>query len=218
MTDTIRMGFGGPLFHIAREASENSVAGEHSSFVAILFSFFALEAWVNDLLDHVQSGDPHWSPLAVQSLMGFANELEGKGVSLELKIQLIAIGLAGRAFDRGRKPLQDSALLTRIRNALVHAKPEHIDIDANSPHRPHSILEQLEERGVLKLERVGVVNPLHGTLSNPEVGRWAFGTAVAMAEAVAEMLPASGLRTSTEMAFGKFPPEVVALLQRGRTG
>jgi hypothetical protein len=204
---TVRVGASGPLFHIAHEASENAIAAEHSSFVAILFSAFALEAWVNDLLDNVQCEDPYWSPPETKTLAAFADQLEGRGSSIELRIQLIAAGLTGKAMDAGRQPYQDFALLIRIRNMLVHAKPEHFESDS-SQNEPHAILRKLEERGVFELERAGVVNLLHGTLTIPAVGRWAYGAAIRMVEALGEMLPQGGLRSSMEIAFGKYPPEV----------
>jgi hypothetical protein len=61
---------------------------------------------------------------------------------------------------------------------------------------------------VVELERKGVIHPLYGTLGMLSVGRWAYQTAVSVAEAIAEMLPLSGLRTSSEFAFGKLPPEL----------
>jgi hypothetical protein len=213
MPDTVRVGASGPLFHIARDASLHKIAAEHSSFVAILFSALALEAWVNELLDLVQCDDSYWSPRETKLLAAFAGQLERRDASLDLKIQLIATGLRGQPFDLGRQPYQDFALLIRIRNVLVHAKSEVFENESGTPHEPHSILRQLEERGVFELERVGVVNLLYGTLTMSSVGNWCYGAATRMAEALAEMLPPSGLRSSMEIAFGKFPPEVANLLE-----
>lgn len=215
MTDTVRVGASGPLFHIARKASLHGIAAEHSSFVAILFSAFALEAWVNELLDLVQCDDSYWSPPETKLLAAFASQLERRNTSLDLRIQLIATGLRGQPLDPGRQPYQDFALLVRIRNVLVHAKPEHFDNGSGAQNEPHAILRELEERGVFELERVGVVNLLHGTLTMRSVGKWAYGAATRMAEALAEMLPPSGLRSSMEIAFGKYPPEI-ANLQEAR--
>lgn len=214
MTSTVRVGASGPLFHIAHKASLQAIAAEHSSFVAILFSALALEAWINDLLDHVQCDDSYWSPPETQLLAAFASQLERRNSSLDLKIQLVATGLRGQPFDPGRQPYQDFALLVRIRNVLVHAKPEHFDNGLGAQNEPHAILRELEERGVFELERVGVVNLLHGTLTMSSVGRWAYGAAIRMAEALAEMLPRSGLRSSMEISFGKYPPEMADLLER----
>lgn len=208
MNEAVKVGSSGPLFVVARKASQEHLSAEHSSLIAILFSAFALEAWVNDLLTNVRLGGAYWSPAGVESLAKIAEEIDDRTASLDLKVQLVAIALSGQAFDRGQQPFQDFALLIRIRNALVHGRPEHIELKVEPPRKHHSVLEQLAERGLVDLDRKGTIHPLLGGLSHPSVGRWAHSTSVAMAQTIAEMIPDSGLRRAVEISFGKFPPDI----------
>jgi hypothetical protein len=87
-----------------------------------------------------------------------------------------------------------------------------VKVEASRLH--HTILEQLGERGVIELERAGVIHPLLGTLTLPAVGKWALLAAAAMAQGIAEMIPNSTLRVATEIAFGKFPPGLIDEIDR----
>ena len=89
---------------------------------AVLISVAALEAYVNELfIDHEKV-----LPELRVEVMTKLWELYELKPPLE-KLEFALLLKQGQPFDRGAKPYQDVAALIKLRNGLVHFKPEWFD-------------------------------------------------------------------------------------------
>ena len=110
---------------------------EHRAYVtsSILASVAFLEAAINETLK--DAADGHSSYLAavpsdVQSAWADFWEVADEGRLSTLEKYQEALTMARvKAFEKGARPYQDAHLVIRLRNALVHYKPE--SLAANSP-------------------------------------------------------------------------------------
>lgn len=100
----------------ANLAKSNQEKQSELSLMAILHATFALEAYLNDLGDH---------------LLGCWDELE-RGLSPEAKLKLVLERL-GRNEERGKGPFQSFVRMFRIRNQLVHGKTISLNYEYTSP-------------------------------------------------------------------------------------
>jgi hypothetical protein len=94
-----------------RARAEADASGRlYFDMAAMLFARLTLEAYCNFVLDVL---DPEL----------FANEREHFGSSIDAKLAWVA-ERAAIALDRGKRPYQTVGVLNRLRDKIVHAKPE----------------------------------------------------------------------------------------------
>lgn len=96
-----------------------------------------LEGMVNELFQdahdgHGTTGDGYLAPLSrqAQERMRLVWESTGQGFLAPLEkyqVLLASVGLA--RLDTGAQPFQDAAILVKLRNALVHYRPESVAAD-----------------------------------------------------------------------------------------
>jgi hypothetical protein len=117
---------------------------EHSSYVlsAIVSAAGFLEATVNEFYkdaddEHGLTNDGYLAPLSTQVVKAMAATWRGTGDGSKLnaleKWQLMLVFADRSPLDRGRAPYQDAQLVTQLRNAILHYRPEHVAAD--EPHR-----------------------------------------------------------------------------------
>jgi hypothetical protein len=179
----------GLLFAAAREASEEDGFGAYGPLIALIFSAAAIEGFVNELIHEFKLQDvPNERTKALSVI---CSEIDERNASVSLKIQVIASGLQGKPFDPGAQPFQDFALLMRIRNLLMHMRPQVLELGEDSePIEHESIVRALAGRGVVTLSSSPPNWSTIGILSTPSVARWAYRTAVDIVEAFTKILPA----------------------------
>jgi hypothetical protein len=125
---------------------------EHSSYVlsAIVSAAGFLEAAVNEFFqdahdEHGLRDDGYLVPLAAQTVKAMAATWRGTGEGSKLKAlekwQLMLVFADREPLDRGRAPYQDAQLVTQLRNAILHYRPEHVAAD-----EPHKMEERLRGR------------------------------------------------------------------------
>jgi hypothetical protein len=120
----------GTLFGIAVDAARDIKAAprdgaQRKALISIVFSVVALEAFLNEITEQAEqiaAHQPAESPEVVlfAQIMGDAEESHAR---LESKLTLANWILSGRKVNRGGQPYQDLVLLMRLRNDLVHTKP-----------------------------------------------------------------------------------------------
>jgi len=189
------------LREIALCAAEGSEAYQPGAIVSIVFAAIAVESFVNDLVDDVSwSGLGELDP-ALARLRELAAAVIEKHTRLLRKIQVIHVALIGKRCDRGQQPFQDLDLLLRLRNALVHSRPETLSaVDAISQagvpthHQPapHPLVARLVERGIVPSPPKDVLTSLLAVLHHPRVAVWAYNTAVAVNSHLIALVPNSG--------------------------
>ena len=189
---------------LAKRAVERSSEFSPDALAALVFSALWVEAFANELLHRFGTGrdDEMTEPLRRLRTMANAADLSARDARLDVKVQVIAASLTGSPFDKGRQPYQDFQLLLRLRNDLVHHKPEtvneaeveHEGAPLMVPRQLHERVKSLVARGIIDTPDPKVFYSLVSLLERPQVAQWAFETAARMIRALADALPREGLR------------------------
>ena len=115
----------GTLFGIAVEAAREIKSapregGQRSALVSIVFSVIALEAFFNEITEIAEASGVDGIETLFAQVMGDAGEAHAR---LESRLSLANWILSGRNVNRGAQTYQNLVLLVRLRNDLVHTKP-----------------------------------------------------------------------------------------------
>jgi hypothetical protein len=119
---------------------------EHRSYVtaAILSAVTYLESSINELYHEAENGDQTTlqglDGRAFQMLDQFWREIERASILHKYQTALLVAGKS--RFDQGNQPYQDVDSLIKLRDALVHYKPEWNDEQG----RHQNLQERLERR------------------------------------------------------------------------
>ena len=119
------------LFLVAREAYEQLISahsrpkGVSVGLTAIVFAAVSLEALINEVteLAALEIAEQENSDPELLSFVEVIDEIERSRGSTRLKFLLASSVLGGETYEKGSNPYQDYALLTSLRDALVHLKP-----------------------------------------------------------------------------------------------
>jgi hypothetical protein len=95
----------------------------HNVSAAILFSVASLEANINETFI---DSDIHFAGHNQAMIKAMWTAIEDRETVLK-KYEIALIANTGAEFDKGASDYQDVASLIKLRNALVHAKPEWYD-------------------------------------------------------------------------------------------
>jgi hypothetical protein len=121
----------GVLFSVAVNAAIGIKApfrggGQSAALTSIVFAVVALEAFMNEMTEYANesvSTLPQAVPPEVKLFAQVMSDAEESRAKLESKLSLGKWILSGKTLDRGAQPYQDLGLLIRLRNDLVHFKP-----------------------------------------------------------------------------------------------
>ena len=103
---------------------------QHRVYVigAVMLAVGSLEGTINELLGDAAEhpgGRAAQLPDGVRERLSCASTLDSVDRAAVLDKYQVALLVAGKSgFDPGQQPYQDAALLVRLRNALVHYRPE----------------------------------------------------------------------------------------------
>jgi hypothetical protein len=107
-----------------KDRGENALTSE--AIAAIVLSAAATEAFVNELPVRIRNaidrGDKIPTPMVTCAVA--LDELESANAKTTSKYQIAALTLSGAAFDTGARPYQGFEQLYRLRNAVMHPKPD----------------------------------------------------------------------------------------------
>jgi hypothetical protein len=177
------------LTYIARDAAAEPDPGPT---IAVVFSAFWLEGYVNQLFETLAwYADTGTSlPRRLQGVADVGTELERQRAQLPEKVQILSMELRGRTFDRGSTPYQDFDLLLAIRHRIVHPRPYRLAAGRGlaAIDEPRKIRQGLIDRGILDRSSDAKM-PWSIALVRPEFGLWAFNTSYAMGRAIADCFP-----------------------------
>jgi hypothetical protein len=145
------------MFTVARVEAHRSNPSQNDALVGIIFSALAIEAFINDLMElcevYSRMGD---KSVSIKTFVTLLKQAEESRASIELKLHLASVAFRGAAFDRGISPYQDFNLLFKLRNTLVHAKPDTIILENGEYVRKaegvEKILSALESRNLISNE------------------------------------------------------------------
>lgn len=179
------------LFGIAHTAYDRSRTIADDALVAILFSAAALEGFVNEVAELARIHSDGLSPDAVTALAALLAEAERFNGQVALKIQIYSSILTGVPFDRGGRLYQDFELLFKLRNSLAHLRPESVRTAQSADgfnYEPHTIVRTLTSRGIISPPSMDLPRAWTELIATPDVARWAFNSAVAMARALVDQI------------------------------
>ena len=187
----------GHILSLAKKAHERSLDDSNESFVSIMLSTNALECFVNDFAHAASTELLSMGIESIRSMSFVLQQLESSRATLISKIECIHYFLSGEKPDRGSLKFQDLAYLVRLRNELIHRKPESTGdwgIDFEETHEPHSLVQYLANRKIIAMP--GPKSPpVWGQFLNvPEVARWAFNFVTNLIKDIVGMLPESHLK------------------------
>jgi hypothetical protein len=103
---------GNPMTAFHEEILELSIA-------CVLMSVACLESYINELFYDCEKHFPNMRPELMNKIWGF---VEQKSILEKYEFALLLMGAQG--FEKGNWPYQDIDVLIRLRNALMHFKPE----------------------------------------------------------------------------------------------
>jgi hypothetical protein len=115
----------------------DELRAEHRAYVtgAIIVSVASLEATINEVFISARDNDnlfnvfDHTTPKALTELFNIVERSE-----ILQKYQFVLIGANKEVFECGKSPYQAVYCLIKLRNVLVHYKPEW-DTDSKNPHK-----------------------------------------------------------------------------------
>jgi hypothetical protein len=182
--------------------------GKQATLVSLVFAETALEAFLNESIE--LSYD--WShstkePQMVSSFAQLMSDFEKSRIPLESRFQLAHWLLAGRAYDKGAQPYQDFALLMRIRNALLHYKPDPAlripgEEELYGTPNSNSALDSLRSKNILaELPAVTQASWIL-IVGTRAVAEWACHTASQMVLDFLAKLPQSGWADTLKICYG----------------
>jgi hypothetical protein len=171
----------GALLRVSDESASGAVGSDQTSLISVVFSVLGVEAFINEL-------DWTW-PWPADKDPG----LEKKFKQLSKELDLPA-------------DLRDAfVLLIHTRNALVHLRPEVVDLDdSESAFSPNQIVRRLESLKVVTLEP-GTNHTLVATLRRTEVGKWANELARRVIRESVLRLPEGPLKDRECSRWSKIP-------------
>jgi hypothetical protein len=184
-------GNSGILYLVAKKAYERTTSApsdtafdQDEALVAILFSAATLEAFINefDLFANISSNllYPH---AMLRFLAQVLSEIETSRGSVRLKYLLAKSVLSGVPYEKGKKPYQDFDLLFRIRDEIVHMRPDKIK------REPHKIIAALSARGLCAKDDPHVKSTWLSQIKTRAVARWACNVVRDMVASIKDSLP-----------------------------
>jgi hypothetical protein len=200
----------GSIFGIAVASAKGINApprqgGKDAALVSLVFAEASLEAFLNEsielALDH--SHDPK-EPQIASSFAQLMPDFERSG--LESKFQLAHWILTGNPYEKGAQPYQDFLLLMRVRNALLHYKPDpplEIPGEGQLTAGSHSnnVLDSLRSKNILADFQPGVQASWTAFVSTKAVAEWACKAASHMVLDFLSKLPPSSWESTLKFCY-----------------
>ena len=173
-----------------KSAPSGSARNQDDALTALLFSAATLEAFIEELALHAQSGMRLFpTASSLQALAQVLKEVEASRGSVRLKYLVAKVILSGSSYDKGTQPYQDFDLLFTIRDAIVHMKPERVT------QEPHKIVAALSARGLCEPENHHVKSSWVHQITTRAVARWACNVVRDMVNSVRECFPEGAEKT-----------------------
>jgi len=173
---------------------------QNDALVSIVFSALALEAFINEVLSLAKAAkqDGFTEPF-LDNLIESIDESNSNKKSTREKFMLASEAL-GSGFKKGENPYQDFADLFRLRDCLVHLKPEdRIETEDNGEikYLGRKLTERLRSKDIFqqhtRLESITLL------VSTAKAAFWACMTASNMVNAILDKIPQSEFTKDNEV-------------------
>jgi hypothetical protein len=173
------------LFEIAKKHQIISEWNPQDALIAILFAAAGLEALANDVVHGIRGLEPHDDyEDELRSRLGiYTSVCDVEWMPTPSKYTMLFHVLSGKTIDRGSEPIQSLELLFRVRDSIVHLKPEtHYWNwgEGGIEGEPHQVAKSLAAKGLFKLPKEGKISLLVDYLQNPRLSKWAMDVVVSL--------------------------------------
>lgn len=193
------------FYNIAKESYYKAQQGftihrQDDALVAIIFAALSLEAFINELGDLARDAKASgYKEDFFDKLINVIDESQGSKKTTQDKFMMASVALFNE-FDKGKHPYQDFADLFRLRDCLVHLKPQDrlaIDEDSNWSYSGRKLIDKLRSKGIFQ-EHTSIES-ITLLVSTAKAARWACNTASAMVNAILDMIPNSGFSKDNQV-------------------
>ena len=155
-----RMLNAGSVFGIAVASAKGIEAparegGKQGALVSLVFAEASLEAFLNETIELAWD----WShntkePPIVSSFAQLMSDLERS--PLQSRFQMAHWMLTGKPYDKDAPPYRDFVLLMRVRNALLHFKPDPAieipgEAEVGAALNSNAVLDSLKSKNILAI-------------------------------------------------------------------
>lgn len=183
--------------------------GNMDALVAVVFGVAAFEAFINEIPEHLQAvyGLTPTEPAVLSLLATLLEEAEQARASTEFKLVLTTTVLSGRPYDRGTALHQDYALLTTVRNELIHLKPkDRLVLTAGQDFvvEPRKVIDRLRSKDILAVGQWDMME----LITTRAVARWACNVVADMVQEVVMAVPESSFKSMLNALYGYTFPRV----------
>ena len=195
----------GVFFNIAASAYKQSYTTSSESLTTIIFSFIGIESFIN-ILAEVASGSllSLKTPPSIITLGKILNELDTTGNSLANKYQITRFVLTGELYDKGTLPYQDFECLIKIRNSLIHSRPDRFTMPSQttdaSKEYPKFICH-LDNRKIINKPEGLPFSSWESLIAVPDVAYWSYKTACEMINSIIEVFPECSIKHLIKMFY-----------------
>lgn len=173
----------------------DNIRRQNDALVAIIFAALSLEAFINELGVLARDArDNGYSEDFLDKLIDAIDESyikHPKDKTTQAKF-LNASRALSKEFDTGKRPYQDFTALFKLRDCLVHLKPEdclEIDVNNNWNYSGRKLIDRLRSKNIL-LDSTQIKS-ITLLVSNAKAAKWACDTASAMVNAILDSIPES---------------------------
>ena len=186
---------GNQLLRLARRAYERSVESSTEYQTVIILSAIALEATMNELQFMGRFFADCTPPEIAPTLAAVLERAEEERVPVLLKIELAFLTFTGKMPEQGAQPYQDLDLLLKLRNLLVHARPETVSYGG----RPEGvelpkIVRSFAGRGIIPMPAADSNMGWREYVIVQPVAAWAFNTVLQVMKWLAQACPHESIR------------------------
>ncbi|HXM94458.1 MAG TPA: hypothetical protein VOA64_09425 [Candidatus Dormibacteraeota bacterium] len=180
--------------------------GKDSALISLVFAEASLEAFLNESIE-LASDNSHdaQEPQIVSSFAQLMPDFERS--RLESKFQLAHWMLTGKPYEKSAQPYQDFLLLMRVRNTLLHYKPdpplgipgeEQLTVVGSTSNK---VLDSLRSKNILADLQPGVQASWTAFVSTKAVGEWACNAASQMVLDFLSKLPPSSWESTLKFCY-----------------
>lgn len=183
------------LMGLAQKSFDRVDDSTSESQIVIILATMALEAFINELqhsaevLLKLKKSDP------VEMVARLLGEGEKEHASPLFKIQIAYAAMTGKPADTGSQPFQDLKLLFQLRNLLVHAKPDPLDmIGGDNPPALPQMVRKFVSRALITQPKGKSRSSWQHYVIVPDVAKWAYNSVVRAQKWLSKAAPSGPLK------------------------
>jgi hypothetical protein len=217
--ETMRTLETGVLFSVAVDAASGIKAplragGQRAALTSIVFSVVALEAFMNEMTEYANESVSTLAasvPPEVKLFAQVMTDAEESRAKFESKLSLGKWILSGKNLDRGAQPYQDLGLLIRLRNDLVHFKPNDRFVLGTPIEEGHKALIQRFGNKNILANNKSMAGDWTYLVQTKAVAEWSCRTAAQVVRDFCFGTPQSGFESVLNFLLGTFESSITIL-------